>query len=306
MSLNHLPSHLTVIERGWLSSNSILIHDEYSSVLIDSGYSSHAQQTVSLVTRKLQGKSLNTIVNTHIHSDHCGGNSALQEIFKDVQIIIPSGVASIVNLWNYKRLGYSDLGQDCPRFIHHNVLTHGDTFQSGKITWEVYASPGHDPFSLIFYDPISRVLISADALWETGFGVVFPELEGHQAFNDVSETLDIIERLNPLIIIPGHGAPFTDLKKSLNYARAKLNYFSTTPSKHVVYASKVLIKFKLLDSQSAPLEELISWAVNTPYLQMIHKKNYPDITITDWILDLITQLVKSKAALIEGDRIINS
>jgi hypothetical protein len=33
------------------------------------------------------------------------------------------------------------------------------------------------------------VLISADALWENGFGVVFPELEGDDAFAIVAATL---------------------------------------------------------------------------------------------------------------------
>jgi glyoxylase-like metal-dependent hydrolase (beta-lactamase superfamily II) len=45
---------------------------------------------------------------------------------------------------------------------------------------------GHDPHSVILFEPVSRVLISADALWERGFGVIFPELEGVEAFDEVA------------------------------------------------------------------------------------------------------------------------
>ena len=34
---------------------------------------------------------------------------------------------------------------------------------------------GHDPHSVILFEPQDRILISADALWEAGFGVIFPD-----------------------------------------------------------------------------------------------------------------------------------
>jgi glyoxylase-like metal-dependent hydrolase (beta-lactamase superfamily II) len=55
--------------------------------------------------------------------------------------------------------------------------------------WEVHAAPGHDPHSIILFDPISRTLISADALWENGFGIAFPELAGEPSFGEVAATL---------------------------------------------------------------------------------------------------------------------
>ena len=48
---------------------------------------------------------------------------------------------------------------------------------------------------MILFEPASGILISADALWESGFGVVFPEIEGTAAFDEVAATLDVIERL---------------------------------------------------------------------------------------------------------------
>jgi glyoxylase-like metal-dependent hydrolase (beta-lactamase superfamily II) len=76
-----LPLTMRVFERGWLSSNNILLHgsDGEGATLIDSGYVSHAEQTLALVRHALRpGQTLARIVNTHLHSDHCGGNALLK------------------------------------------------------------------------------------------------------------------------------------------------------------------------------------------------------------------------------------
>lgn len=86
-----LPNSMRVFERGWLSSNNILFFDDEvgdgehgGCALVDSGYLTHAPQTVALVQHALQGKPLRRLLNTHLHSDHCGGNAALQADRKSV------------------------------------------------------------------------------------------------------------------------------------------------------------------------------------------------------------------------------
>ena len=39
---------------------------------------------------------------------------------------------------------------------------------------------------MVLYEPELELLISADALWENGFGIVFPELEGGSGFDAVA------------------------------------------------------------------------------------------------------------------------
>ena len=43
------PTGLHFFERGWLSSNQVLLIDEAQAVLIDSGYHTHAEQTLGLL-----------------------------------------------------------------------------------------------------------------------------------------------------------------------------------------------------------------------------------------------------------------
>jgi glyoxylase-like metal-dependent hydrolase (beta-lactamase superfamily II) len=76
-----LPVGVTVLERGWLSSNNILIQGTGPAALIDSGYCTHAPQTLALVKAALGSLPLVTLINTHLHSDHCGGNAALQAAY---------------------------------------------------------------------------------------------------------------------------------------------------------------------------------------------------------------------------------
>jgi len=70
-----LPSTIRVLERGWLSSNNILLCGANGIAVVDTGYTTHAAQTLSLIQHTLNGQRLDLIVNTHLHSDHCGGNA---------------------------------------------------------------------------------------------------------------------------------------------------------------------------------------------------------------------------------------
>ena len=172
-----LPKNMRVFERGWLSSNCILFMDDQHSVLVDSGYSSHADQTVRLVQHALAGRPLAKLINTHIHSDHAGGNAAIQRAF-GCQTIVPVGSAPAVSTWDEARLSYRATGQRCERFTIDGTVTDGDELEFGDMVWTALAAPGHDPESMIFFNEENGILISADALWEDGFGVVFPELGG--------------------------------------------------------------------------------------------------------------------------------
>ena len=52
-----LPDTVQVLERGWLSANNVLLFDGAEAVLVDSGYVSHAAQTVALLRAALDGDS---------------------------------------------------------------------------------------------------------------------------------------------------------------------------------------------------------------------------------------------------------
>ena len=278
-----LPNGIQVFERGWLSSNNILFIGAQSSALVDSGYSTHAELTTGLVSAALQQGPLDLLLNTHLHSDHCGGNAVLQGNYPELQTLIPPGHASLVSSWDPVALNYVPSGQHCPRFKFDGLLLPGTEIQLADKAWQIHAAPGHDPHSVILFEPQSQTLISADALWEKGFGVVFPELEGDAAFDEVAATFDLIERLDPCWVIPGHGPVFRYRAEVLAYARARLNAFVKSPDRHAHHAVKVLLKFKLLDQQQLPFADFVDWAANTRYFQLIHQRFVPSVPILSLI-----------------------
>ncbi len=300
-----LPPNITVLERGWLSSNNILITGRKTTALIDSGYCTHAPQTLALVQAALQGRPLDVLVNTHLHSDHCGGNAVLQAHYPALQTLIPPGLSAHVRDWDPDALTFVPTGQNCPPFSFDAALVPGTELSLGDMTWQVHAAPGHDTHSVILFEPASLTLVSADALWERGFGVVFPELEGIEAFTAVGDTLDLIERLAPKTVIPGHGPAFSDLETALSTARKRLAGFVYQPAKHITYAAKVLLKFKLLEAQSLSQSALMTWADTTPYFRLIFNTHFADREFTVWVEQLIADLVRSGAAVREGLTIKN-
>lgn len=301
-----LPHGVTVLERGWLSSNNILICGRESSALIDSGYCTHAPQTLALVEAALAGNKLDVLVNTHLHSDHCGGNAALQNSYPDLLTWIPPGMAQHVRSWDPDALTYSPTGQSCPQFGFDRLLLPGTEIVLGDLTWQVHAAAGHDPHAVVLFEPASRVLVSADALWESGFGVVFPELEGSDAFDEVAKTIDLIESLSPQMVIPGHGPAFSGIANAIAAARKRLDGFVANPDKHIKYAAKVLLKFKLLELQAIELPAFIAWARATPYFLLIHSHHFSALDFSQWVDHLIQELVRSGAASRDGLMIRNA
>ncbi len=259
-----------LLERGWLSSNNVLLHgdgdadgsaDGEGAVLVDTGHVVHAPQTMALVQHALQGQALRGIVNTHLHSDHCGGNATLQRAF-GCSLHIPPGQWEAVLAWDQTALSYAPTGQHCEAFVPDGCLHPGETLRVGRQQWLALAAPGHDPHSLILFNATSGVVITADALWERGFGVVFPELDGaadSRAFDEVAATLDLIESLGAAVAIPGHGAPFDDIPGALVQARQRLAAFRADPRRHARHALKALLKYHVLEVGQQPLPEVLAW-----------------------------------------------
>ncbi|WP_093384997.1 MBL fold metallo-hydrolase [Variovorax sp. OV329] len=301
-----LPADVQVLERGWLSSNNVLLIGSEQAALVDSGYCTHSAQTLALVGQALGHRSLDLLVNTHLHSDHCGGNAALQARYPSLRTLVPPGEAEAVRVWDEDKLSYRATGQECPRFRINGTLEPGTTVSLGDASWEVHAAPGHDPHAVLLYRPDAGLLISGDALWEKGFGIVFPEMWGEPSFDEVAATLDLIESLKPDCVIPGHGAVFEQVDAALATARERLDAFVRSPQKHARHAIKVLIKFKLLEMKKVCAEDFQTWLSGAAYLREVHQRFAADRDLQEWSGELLNELVRSGAARREGDLLFDA
>jgi glyoxylase-like metal-dependent hydrolase (beta-lactamase superfamily II) len=290
-----IPPTMRVFERGWLSSNNILLYDdEHAATLVDTGYVSHRAQTLALVQSALGERKLARILNTHLHSDHCGGNAHLQRA-TGARLAIPPGHAEAVARWDEAVLTFRATGQECERFVHDEVLQPGATVQMGTRAWQVIAAPGHDPHSVMLWDAADRVLISADVLWQHGFGAIFPEIEGDSGFAEQEAMLDLIAGLDPGLVIPGHGSPFADVRAALLRARRRLAALAADPARNARQVAKVLIKFYLLDVRSLPFDRLVQHLAEARYFTVINER-YFQRPFAEMISNSVHELVAVGAA----------
>ncbi len=304
---------ITVLQRGWLSSNNLLVHGvqghrgDEGATLIDASHVNHAQQTVELVRHALNGQHLAHIVNTHLHSDHCGGNAALQRAFPGVQLLIPPGQAEAIKQWNEDALSYAATGQRMERFVPDGLLLPGTELRTASCCFEVLAAPGHDPDSVMLFERTRGLLVSADALWENGFGVVFPEIVGEPGFDDVGRVLDLIDSLPVQLVVPGHGAPFTDVPQALQRARARLASFQRDPMRHARHAAKVLIKYHLMEEQQMSDAALRTWADAMPLMRHLWQRQgrAEAASAADWASMFAEELVGAGALRRNEDQVFD-
>ena len=220
--MSALPPSIRIFERGWLSSNNVLFIGREHTALVDSGYLTHAPQTLAL----------------------------------------------------------------------------------GDLHWRALAAPGHDPHSLVFHCEQEGILISADALWENGFGVIFPELDGESGFEEARATLALIDSLDVRLVIPGHGAPFTDVKAALARAVSRVDFLAAAPVRNAENAVKVLLKFLLLERQRIPLVDVAGMFDAIPVLEGARRRflHKPAAELAEWAC---AALVRAGVARREGAMLVN-
>ena len=293
-----LPKTIWVLERGWLSSNNIVMAAE-DTVLVDSGYLAHAPQTLALVEHALRGRPLDRLLNTHCHSDHMGGNAALQRRY-GCPTSVPAGEAPLVERWDEDALLLSYADQRAERFRVDATLAAGECIRMGAIDWLALAAPGHDPHALMFHAPGERILISGDALWEDGFGVLFPQLFGDAgAFAQTRRTLDSIAALDVRAVIPGHGRPFEDVDAALERAYSRLHAFEEDPARLARHAARVMLTFALLEKRRLAVAALPDYLENTGILRDINRRflAMPPQALAQW---LVRELERVRAATVEN------
>ncbi|WP_300454822.1 MBL fold metallo-hydrolase [Accumulibacter sp.] len=301
-----LPANLLVLERGWLSSNNIVFFEADQAALIDSGYVTHAGQTVALLEHALDGRRLTRLLNTHSHSDHIGGNAAVAAAF-GCRVIVPVGIDATIAEWNEEALLLSPLGQSATRFRHDATIAAGDEIELGGLHWRTIAVPGHDMDALAFYNSERRLLISGDALWRNGFGVIFSELLGHPedagGLKAAHETLDQLARLPVDLVIPGHGAPFVEVDDAFERAYRKLAAFEQDVELLARHALKVILVFALLERRQLARAELPEFLAGLSFCQSVNARylQHSNDFLAHW---LVRDLIRGGALKDQGGVLI--
>jgi glyoxylase-like metal-dependent hydrolase (beta-lactamase superfamily II) len=267
MSRVSLPPSVHVFIRDWLSANNVLLKSgRDGNVLVDSGYIRHAPLTLALIAsaQGIGGEPLARLVNTHGHSDHIGGNAAIRARY-GCPIAVPKAEAAAFAAWDEKALLLAYCGQRADRFPVDETIGDGETRIWGDLEWRAIAAPGHDMGALVFYNAEHGILISGDALWQNGYGLVMPPEVDAQALPAARATLEMIAALDAQIVIPGHGEPFAaaEVDAALERAFQRTAAFEADSVRIARHALKALLVFNLLDVQRLPLAGVTAFVRDT-------------------------------------------
>ena len=151
------------------------------------------------------GVTLEKILVTHGHMDHCGQAGVLA---KEMGVPI-EGPHEADRFW------ISRLGEDGARFgMHGEVfepdrwLTDGDTVTVGQVTLNVIHCPGHTPGHVVFHYPEGHFALVGDVLFQGSIGRTDFPLGNHQDLID-SITLKLWPLGEDTTFVPGHGPTST-------------------------------------------------------------------------------------------------
>ncbi|MDD5411633.1 MAG: hydroxyacylglutathione hydrolase [Methylobacter sp.] len=142
---------LTILQLPVLNDNYIyLIHDHVSgeTAAVDPAV---AQPVLNVLEQK--GWQLTTILNTHHHGDHVGGNLDLKQ---------KTGCTIIAPLSDQNRIPGIDRG-----------VIEGDVITLGKHTARVISTPGHTSGHVVYYFADDNTLFCGDTLFVMGCGRLF-------------------------------------------------------------------------------------------------------------------------------------
>ena len=252
-----------VIVRDWLDANHVLITGRDECVLIDTGSSGSIGRTIELLGAALGERRLDRIVNTHCHSDHMGGNARVARQY-GAPITVPVDAAPVVDAWDTRELLLDYADQTADRFSYADTARGSETLRLGDIEWQALAAAGHDMSALVFYAHEHRVLVSGDALWEHGFGLIEPLERLDERLAAQRGTLERIAALDIAWVVPGHGAPFMNAAAALERAFQRLDAYSADPLKLARHCLKAFFMFALLARKRMPAEELPGYFGRVP------------------------------------------
>ncbi len=257
-----LPPDVSVLVRGWLDGNVVLLRGP-APVLVDTGYHTGVAELLAWLcdVGGISPADLAAIVLTHVHSDHAGGVAALQAAAGGgLPVLAHPDARALTDPWDPLRLWLTGTGQELPLFSTTADLVVGGTLHLAGSGWRVLDTPGHATGGVSLLRESDRLLISGDALWERGFGMLNTWVDGPGVFDRAEQALDTIEAAAPRVVIPGHGPPFSDVAGALATARARLASLRSDPDRNLRQALRAGIAFSRLAHPDWSVDEHLAQA----------------------------------------------
>lgn len=221
-----VPGIYAVYEPGhWEHVISYLVEGDDWALLFDTGL---GIGRISDVCRELTTLPV-TVVNSHSHYDHVGGNHEFSRIWARDTSFTNSSARGIPAEWASRFVPEESFQRDAPDGfdrasykIHPyevtRYLSDGEVIDLGTRKLEVLFTPGHAPDSICLLDREGRLLLTGDTFY---LGPIFAQLRGSD-LEDYHESARRIGVLEDDVdwLLPAHSPPMAEPKWLSRFASA--------------------------------------------------------------------------------------
>jgi glyoxylase-like metal-dependent hydrolase (beta-lactamase superfamily II) len=244
---------IAVDQRPGPSANVVLVTGK-RPVLIDAGSASAASEARVrgfLDEHGLAPGDLAWVALTHFHVDHAGGVAALA-----APVAAHEAEAAMVNAGD-PRAGDPWLGFPVTPYRVERALRDGDLIEG----LEVVHTPGQTPGHVAYWHREERVAVTGDLLQRGD--VAWVPFAGPWAEGALDRTVASIERiaaLDPVMTIPGHGPPVTDVPAAVADNLERYARFREDPSRAVWHATRrALVSHLMIRPRDARALAALPW-----------------------------------------------
>jgi len=194
--------------KGW-NSNSHFVVTEKGVLVFDTGSSELIGKEIISAIKSVTDKPVRWVVNSHGHADHWLGNAAFADTGAEIISTGPSvrtmkedgqGVVEAFSRMTEGATGSS-------RIVYPTLLLdQREKRNLGGVDVEFISSnDGHSLGDVLMWLPKQKIIFGGDVLSSDWMPIMTP----HGNVPNLIETLHAVVKLNPAIVLPGHGKPTT-------------------------------------------------------------------------------------------------
>ncbi len=213
--------------KQWQEVISYLVLGRDRALLFDTGM---GIARISDVVRQLTDLPV-TVLNSHTHMDHIGGNAEFSSILAMDTEYTRSRAEGLTNERVREELAPSALCAPLPSGVRQDnyairpwriteVATDGHTIDLGGRILEVVALPGHTPDAIALLDAEAGYLWTGDSFYEGPIWLFAPETDRTSYAASVDRMAELSSRLTR--VFPGHNTPVASPSRLLELRDAFL------------------------------------------------------------------------------------
>lgn len=190
--------------------STFVVSDEATgeALVVDPGMTGPAEQRRLDNYISDNGLKVTGVVNTHMHLDHCFGDSYVRDRY-GVKVHAHPADAPLGQSLGEQARRFGMVGAGVDEAMPIDVpLSDGDTIALGDDRLEVLHVPGHSPGGIALYSPSGRFVLAGDSLFAGSVGRTdLPDGDMPTLLDAVRDKL--LNLPDDTLVLPGHGEPTT-------------------------------------------------------------------------------------------------